>query len=171
MTFAELAELRCSTKRFSDRELEEEKLQRLLKTALLAPTAKNNQPFHIYVLKSPEALAKVDQVTPCRYGAGTVLVFVYDDRQEWNNPMQAGIHSGVEDASIVAAHVMLQAADIGVDSCWVNAFPNDRLHALLALDEHQHIVLLMDLGYRADDWKPTLMHTASKTEEEVVTRL
>ena len=50
----------------------------ILEAGRLAPTAKNLQGQRIYVVQSAEGLAKIDALTPCRYGAPTVLVVAYD---------------------------------------------------------------------------------------------
>ena len=55
MDFLELAKARYSCKKFSDKPVEKEKLEQVLEAGRLAPTAKNNQPQHIYVLSSKES--------------------------------------------------------------------------------------------------------------------
>lgn len=106
MTFMELAKKRFSVRKFSDRAIEQEKLEQILTVGNIAPTAKNLQPQRIYVLQSEEALSKLDAQTHCRYGAKTVLLFTYDTDEEWKNPLEDSVHSGVEDVSIVATHMM-----------------------------------------------------------------
>ena len=117
MDFRELADRRFSVRKFSARPVEREKLEAVLAAALAAPTAKNLQPQRIYVLQGADALAKLDALTHCRYGAGTVLLFAYDTGEDWKNPLEEGVHSGVEDASIAATHAMLQAAELGLGTC------------------------------------------------------
>ena len=67
MDFLELAKARYSCKKFSDKPVEKEKLEQILEAGRLAPTAKNNQPQHIYVLSSKESLALADlaQIARC----------------------------------------------------------------------------------------------------------
>lgn len=168
MNFTELSKNRFTVREFSTRPLEKEKLDELLAVAMLAPTAKNFQPFKIYVLQSDEALKKLDTLTPCRYGATTVLVLTYDRHEEWNNPYEDGVHSGVEDVSIVATHIMLKAAELGVDSAWCNMFPNTSLEIAFDIPENERSVLFMDLGYRADGAKMSPNHENSKKLEDVV---
>ena len=74
MDFKEVVKNRYSCKKYSDRQVEAEKLDAILAAGRLAPTAKNLQEQHIYVVQSAEGLAKIDGVTPCRYGAPTVLM-------------------------------------------------------------------------------------------------
>lgn len=68
MNFWEVVRNRYSCKKFSDRIVEKEKLKHILEAGRLAPTAKNLQEHHIYVLQSEEFLAKIDKVTPCDTG-------------------------------------------------------------------------------------------------------
>ena len=124
MDFKEVITARYSCKKFSDKQVGKEQLEAILDAGRLAPTAKNLQEQRIYVLQSPEALEKIDAVTPCRYGAPTVLVVAFNSKNVFTYP-GGKRDSGVEDASIVATHMILAAADEGVDSCWLNFFDPD----------------------------------------------
>ena len=75
----------------------------------IAPTAKNQQQFHIYVLQSKEALAKVNELTRCAYEAPVVFIVCYDKSKAWVSPFDASDNSGVMDTSIVGTHMMLEA--------------------------------------------------------------
>ena len=74
MDFIELAKSRYSCKKFDSRQISKEQLDSILEAGRLAPTAKNLQEQHIYVVQSADGLAKVDALTPCRYGAPTMLI-------------------------------------------------------------------------------------------------
>ena len=169
MSFLELAKARYSVRKFSNKPLESEKLVQILEAGNSAPTAANYQPQRIYVLQSEVALAKVNAVCKCVYGAKTVLMFAYDANADWKNPKQEGIHSGQQDVSIVATHIMLEAWELGVASCWVNAFSNLELEKTFELPENERVVLLMPLGYAADDAKPMeKWHFGKKAISETV---
>ena len=112
MEFTKVVAERYSCKNFSTRKVAAEKLTEILEAGRLAPTAKNFQEQRIYVLQSEESLAKLDKVTPCRYGAPTCLVVAFDKNSVF--PYPGGKRdSGVEDAAIVATHLMLAAAALG----------------------------------------------------------
>ena len=81
MEFTKVVAERYSCKNFSTRKVEAEKLTEILEAGRLAPTAKNSQEQRIYVLQSEESLAKLDKVTPCRYGAPTCLVVAFSRRK------------------------------------------------------------------------------------------
>ena len=167
MEFREVISKRYSCKKFDGRKVERDRLNAILEAGRLAPTAKNLQEQHIYVAESEEALAKIDQVTPCRYGATTVLVVAFDKENVFVYPGEKR-DSGVEDASIVATHMILAAKDAGVESCWINFFDPEKLAQLLGLPANEEILMLLDLGYAADGAKPLSNHTSRKPLSETV---
>lgn len=161
MEFLKLAKERYSCKKYSDKQVEAEVLAQILEAGRLAPTAKNLQEQKIYVLQSEAALAKVDQLTPCRYGAPTVLLVAFDKENVFTYP-GGKRDSGVEDASIVATHLMLAAADAGVDSCWLNFFDPEEAAKLFELPENEEVLMLLDLGYAAEGAGPLANHDSRK---------
>lgn len=167
MEFKELIRRRYSCKKYSDRQVELEKLKAILEAGRLAPTAKNLQEQKIYVIQSPALLARIDAATPCRYGAPTVLVAAFDKNNVFTYP-GGKRDSGVEDATIVATHLILAAADEGVDSCWLNYFDPDKLAASLGLPENEEILMVLDLGYAAEGAGPLPNHTSRKPLSETV---
>ena len=167
MEFKEVIKNRYSCKKFSERQVEAEKLNAILNAGRLAPTAKNLQEQRVYVLRSPDALAGIDTVTPCRYGAPTVLVVAFDSKNVFAYP-GGKRDSGVEDAAIVAAHMILAAADEGVDSCWINFFDPEKLARTLGLPENEEVLMIMDLGYAAEGAGPLANHSSRKALDETV---
>ena len=121
-------------------------------------------------VQSEEGLAKIDSVTPCRYGAPTCLVVTYDRGNVFTYPGEKR-DSGAEDASIVATHLLLAAANAGVDSCWINFFDPDRLARELNLPENEEILMILDLGYAAEGAGPLPNHFARKPLSETVSYL
>lgn len=170
MEFKEVIRNRYSCKKYSDRPVEPEKINAILEAGRLAPTAKNLQEQHIYVLQSPDALAKLDTVTPCRYGAPTVLLVAFDTDNVFTYP-GGERDSGVEDATIVATHMILAAADEGVDSCWINFLDPKKLAEALGLPSNEEVLMVMDLGYAAEGAEPLANHTKRKPLSETVTYL
>ncbi|WP_406547075.1 nitroreductase family protein [Succinimonas sp.] len=168
MDFKYVVSGRYSCKKFSDTPVPSDKLEAVLMAGRLAPTAKNLQEQHIYVLTAPEHLAKIDAVTPCRYGAPMVLVVAFNRDNVFVYP-GGKRDSGIEDASIVATHMVLAAYDAGLDSCWVNFFDPDVLKESLGLPENEEILMLMDLGFAAEGAGPLANHNRRKPLTETVT--
>ena len=167
MEFTEAIKNRYSCKNYDGKQVDKEHLQAILEAGRVAPTAKNLQEQKIYVVQSEEGLAKIDKVTPCRYGAPTVLVVAFNKNHVFTYPGEKR-DSGIEDASIVATHLMLAAYNAGVDSCWINFFNPEELAADLSLPEDEEILMLLDLGYASEKGKPLPNHCSRKELAETV---
>ena len=124
MDFSEVIKNRYSCKKFSDRKVEKEKLDKILEAGRVAPTAKNLQEQHIYVVQSEKGLAAIDKVTPCRYGAPVVLVAAYNEGVDscwinfFNPDEQAQALNLPEDEEV------LMLLDLGIAVEGTKALPN-----------------------------------------------
>lgn len=168
MEFSDVVKNRYSCKKYdSSKVVSDEKLNAILEAGRVAPTAKNLQEQKIYVIQSKEMIAKVDEVTPCRYGAPVVICVAFNKNNVFTYPGDKR-DSGIEDASIVATHMVLAAFNEGVDSCWVNFFDPDVLAKSLGLPEDEEILMLLDLGYAAEGAGPLANHGSRKDLSETV---
>ncbi len=167
MEFTEVIQNRYSCKKFAPTPLAAETLTAILEAGRLAPTAKNLQGQKIYVICSAEGLSKVDAITPCRYGAPTVLAVTYSTENCFTYP-GGKFNSAAEDGAIIATHMMLAARNEGVDSCWLNFFDPDKAAEILELPAREHLVMLMDLGYAAEGAAPLANHFSRKDLAETV---
>lgn len=167
MEFTDVVKNRYACKKYDGTQISAVQLDAILEAGRLAPTAKNLQGQRIYVVQSAEGLAKIDALTPCRYGAPTVLVVAYDKNSVFVFP-GGKANSGEEDASIVATHMMLAAANAGVDSCWLNFFDPEAVAKALHLPENEQVLMLLDLGHAAPDAGPLPNHTSRKPLAETV---
>ena len=165
MEFEEIIRKRTSVRKFSDKKLEQEKLEKILEAGRIAPTAKNNQPIKIFVVNSEEGLLKIDKASRCRYGASTVLVVCGNKEEAYHK----GDYSTYEmDSCIVATHMMLEATNIDVDNIWVEAFDEDILREELNIPEELTPVCLLPLGYKTEDCPMNPLHSVRKNIEEIV---
>ena len=167
MEFSKVVKERYSCKKFDGRKISKEQLDAILEAGRLAPTAKNLQEQKIYVIQSEEGLAKIDQLTPCRYGAGTVLLVAYDKENVYTYP-GGKRDSGIEDAAIVATHMLLAAKNAGVESCWLNRFDPEEAAKAFSLPEKEEVLMLLDLGYAAEGAGPLPPHSQRKELSETV---
>lgn len=170
MDFKDVVKNRYSCKSYDGRKVEQEKLEAILEAGRLAPTAKNLQEQHIYIVQSEEGLAKIDKCTPCRYNAGTCLIVAFDKNNVYTYPGSSR-ESGVEDAAIVATHLMLAAANEGVDSCWLNCIYLDKIAEEFNLPDNEEVLMILDLGYAAEGSGPLANHGSRKPVSETVTYL
>lgn len=163
--FETVIKTRTAIRKFKDKKIEPAKLNKILEAGRLAPTAKNMQPQKIYVASSSESLEKIDQVSPCRYGAPTVLIVCSDKSLAW---IKDGYSTYEMDACIVATHMMLEATNTGVDNIWIEMFNKNELKKLFNLDEAIEPICLIPLGYRADDCPENPMHNQRKDLSDTV---
>lgn len=170
MNFIDLATERFSVRDFSSRPVEDEKLDKILLAAKVAPTAVNFQPQKIYVIKSPEAMARLAAIRPM-FGAPTAVIVCYDDTISWKNSRADGHDSGEVDAAIVTTHMMLQAWELGIGSCWIGAFSPVEISKEFGIPANEHPVVILPLGYAADGCQPSDRHFAYKELSDFVKEL
>ena len=176
MDFMDISRKRITVRKFAQTLVEEEKIQKILEAGRWSPTAVNAQPQRILVLNTPESLAKVrefcsfgydqkyvDLAKECDdkgngkinlyYGAPLVLFVAYDRNACWTHP-QNGESSGATDATIVATHMMLEAASIDLGTVWISYFDEEKARELLRLPDNWQPVCMLYIGYPAEDFMP-----------------
>ena len=168
MDFNQLAQSRFSVRSFSDRKIEEEKLNAILQAANAAPTACNNQPQRLYVVNSAEGIAKLAAVTKFTFGAKTVIIFTSERSEEWKNPFTDEYNTGDIDVSIVCTHAMMQAWELGIGSCWVGYFDPEKVRSAFGIPDGEKIIALLPIGYPAQDCKPARGHFMRKNLQDTV---
>lgn len=154
MDFLELAEERYSVRSYSDRPVEQDKIDRILKAAQLAPTAVNFQPQMIYVLKSDEAMAKIRGLCRCIYDAPMAFMICSDESKTWKSQTERGYSSGEMDCSIVCTHMMLEAWEQGIGSVWVRLFDVKKVAKAFELPKHIKPICLLPVGYPSEQSVP-----------------
>ena len=159
--FISLAAERYSCRKFSDKAVEDEKIQKILEAGRLAPTAKNGQPQFIYVVKSKEMREKMKDVSPCTFDAPVIFVMCGDVQECWHDPYTGRPRSEM-DVSIITTHMTLEAADLGLGSTWVCMINPHKLHTLLDMPANLYPYCILPVGYPADDAAPSDRHTMRK---------
>lgn len=170
MNFLELTKARYSVRKYADKPVEPEKLEQILAAGATAPTAKNQQPQHIYVLESKEAIETIRGITRCAFNAPVVLLVCGDKEQAWTNPFNDR-NSAEMDCSIVTTQMMLQAQELGLGTCWACWFDTEQTKKAFHIPETQEVYALLPLGYPAEESKPSSLHDSRKALEETVVRL
>jgi nitroreductase len=167
MDFLELSAARYSLRKFSDMPIEPEKLERVLEAGRNCPTAHNKQPQRIFVLKSAEALEKVDQCTAMHFHAPVTLVVAYDPSDAWVREYDGKNHGEI-DATIAVTQMMLEAVELGLGTTYVGVFEPDTL--LEKFPEMAGLVpiALLPIGYPAENARPSRLHGDRKPMEELV---
>lgn len=168
MSFLDLAKARYSVRKFKNQSVEDDKIQSILEAGKVAPTACNNQPQKIFVAKSEDARKKLSEVCQCTFDAPVIFVIGYDKDRDWKNRLMPGYTSGETDAAIVCTHMMLEAWEKGIGSCWVGWFNADRVSEVLGLPDNIQVTALLPVGYAADDAVPSQNHNSYRTDDDTV---
>lgn len=154
MEFEELIKTRRSIRAFKPIPVEEEKLNKILVAANLAPSAGNLQAFEIYVVRSQEikeklAKAAFDQEFVAE--APIVLVFCANPPRSATKYGERGwkLYS-IQDATIAATFSMLMATNLGLGNVWVGAFDEESVKQVLGLPDFLKPVVILPIGYPAE---------------------
>ena len=167
MAFLELAHERYSCRKFNDKPVEQDKIDKIIEAALAAPTAVNKQPFKIWVIKDASAIEKLAQITPFTFGAKVIFAVGASESEAWNRPFDKKSFADI-DGSIVATHMMLEIQNLGLGTTWVGYFDEKNLIDNFPQMEGYNIVALFPTGYPANDVEISEMHYISKNKEEIV---
>ena len=163
--FENVIKRRYSVRSFSDKKLEEDKINKILEAGRIAPTAKNLQPQLIYVITSSKGLDKIDKVSRCRYNAPLVMLVCSNKNIAYNLEDYSTYEM---DATIVAVHMMLEATYLDVGSVWVEMFDNKKIKEEFNLDKNIEPICLLCMGYATSDSKPSNMHFTKKDLKDIV---
>lgn len=170
MDLLPLMKARYSVCRYADTPVEEEKLQLVLESACVAPTAKNIQPFRIYVVEREESLEKLRALTPCAFNAPVVLMFCGVEEESARSPLD-GRSWAQMDTTIAMTHAVLEAQSLGLSTCIVGWYDMNAVHDAFRLPERETVWALLPLGYAAANAVPSQAHEKRKSMDEIVNRI
>ena len=141
---------RRSIRSYQNREIEEEKLERVLEAGRLAPSARNMQEWKFVVVRDPELRRKMIDVANGQKFVGEAPVVIAACATKTDHVMSCGLPNHPIDTAIAITNMTLQAVAEGLGTCWVGAFKQDEVKSLLGIPEHVCVVELLPLGYPTD---------------------
>ena len=142
-------------------------IDKLLEAAKLAPTGCNFQPWRILILNTDTSLEFLKSCTKCHFDAPTAMLVCYHRKECWTRKYD-GAQSGIIDASIVATHIILEAADIGVGATWVMHFDPAAIRSAFHIPDDVETVALLVMGYPAPDATPMNLHEEYRNLNDIV---
>ncbi len=169
MEFFDVVKNRFSCRKFSSKPVEDEKLNKILEAARLAPTAKNAQPVKIWVIKSPEALEKIKSTAPFAWLKDVNIILAVGGTTEgaFLRPSDNRTFGDV-DATIVATHLMLAIENEGLGSTWIGFFDVPKIKEFFPEMKDYDLVALFPVAYKADGAEPSDRHEKRKSKDELV---
>lgn len=133
-------ENRRSIRKYQAKPLSEEDMAKLLAAARLSPSARNDQTRKLLVVTDEQI--KAELVAACKNQGfvkecAAVFIAVHNPEKRWS----------AEDCVIMLDHVSLQAAELGIGSCWIGAFEEDKVKAVVGIPAEMRVAICMTIGY------------------------
>lgn len=149
--FLDLLQKRRSTRRYKDIPVEDEKVDAILKAALLSPSSRSIRPWEFVVIKNKETIEKLSKAKT--HGSSFIkeaplLITVIADTNKSDVT--------VEDASIAALIIQLATEDLGLGSCWIqirnrennNGSAETYVKEVLGIPENYMVECIISIGYK-----------------------
>ena len=157
-TLHNLLVCRHSIRKYTDQQVKPEDVQLILEAALLSPTSKSSRSWQFIVVEDKDILVRMSECKPAgamplKECAFAVVVCADPAKSD----------AWIEDASIAAEMMQLQAADLGIGSCWIqirdryasDSTPSQEIiQELLEIPETLPVVCVMTFGYPAEERRP-----------------
>lgn len=164
MTVMEAIQKRYSVRSYRTDPVEQEKLDRVLEAARLAPSASNRQEWRFVVVRDAQKRKALVEAAGGQGFVGEAPVVIVACAENVDHIMRCGHHCYLIDVAIALEHIALQAIEEGLGTCWIGAFYQDKVKEILGIPDKVQVVELMPLGYPADSPKPK----SRKAMEEIV---
>lgn len=156
--FHQLAVNRRSIRRYKDTPLDAEQVKLIIEAGLLSPTSKSSRAWQFVVVDDHEMLERMSSCKPAAanaIGRCSLAVVVAIDAEK--------TEAWIEDGSVAATMMMMQAADLGIGSCWIeirdrymeDGTPSQEyLQELLGIPDTCPIVCVVTFGIADEERKP-----------------
>ena len=160
----EQIERRRSIRKYLDQSVEDEKIIQLLESARLAPSGSNTQPWHFIVVKSEltkQKLAEASHEQKWMLSAPVFIICVADIRSRIKDDVcltvdedspQEEVKLIIRDTSIAIEHILLEATNLGLGTCWVAWFIQKEIRPIINIPADKYVVGIITVGYA--DEKP-----------------
>ncbi|MGA1847390.1 nitroreductase family protein [Deferribacter abyssi] len=145
--FLDLVNKRYSYRGYLNKDVEQEKIDYILKCANLAPSAANRQPWKIYLVKNYETRKKLAEAYPKEWLIEAPIIVVFTGIKDNNWIRNDGKNYLMCDVTIIADYFILAAAEVGLGTCYIAAFDEKKVISTLKLPENEIPFLITPLGY------------------------
>jgi len=155
----ESIEKRRSIRKYKNTSIENDLIYKLIRSASLAPSGSNTQPWHYIIVDNPdlkEKIAKISHNQNWMLSAPIFIICVADIKSRIKNEENLFLDEKSElfelkqiirDTAISIQQLVLEAVDNGLGTCWVAWFQQDELRPILGIPDDKFIVGIITLGY------------------------
>ena len=154
MDLYETIKSRYSVRSYLNKPVEQEKLDRILDAARLAPSGSNRQPWKFVVVRDIETRKKLVPACSNQEFVGQAPVVIAGVGLMPDRVMSCGVPGDPVDVAIALEHVALAATAEGLGTCWIGSFQQDQIRTLLGIPANAKVIEVMTLGYPEDHPRP-----------------
>lgn len=157
--FLELVKKRSSCRNYIPKEISDEEIKTILEAARLAPSACNKQPWRFAVVKNQEIKKRLIR-EGCLFGINmdwaikSSVIIVLGVKRSFITHQIAPLISGVDypliDIGIAGEHIVLQATELGLGTCWIGWIKPKEVRKIVSWDKNIKPLALITVGYCAD---------------------
>jgi nitroreductase len=161
----EAVRTRRSIRKYQEKPVETEKLMKILEAARLSPSANNNQPWHFIAVTDKTVRKRLFSAYPSDWfvDAPVIIVACALPSKGWSR--QDGEDYWKVDVAIAMQTMVLVAHELGLGTCWVAAFNEDKVKEVLGIPREVRVISMTPLGYSAEQKGPV---TERKPAEEII---
>jgi|GEM_PF-684031 len=156
-SFIELARKRESCRSYTDKKVDIELLKKCVEAALLSPSARNLQPWKYFIVTDEKYVSELIKITQEDGKNGFVsnitsfIVAVNKTSDVTVRDHKCSHDYSVFDPGLSVAHLVLQAAELGLGTCILGWFDADKVTELFKLPDNQSPIVLIPVGYPANE--------------------
>lgn len=175
MKFLDLVKKRESTRKYSSKPVSREMIDMCLEAARLAPSACNSQPWSFIVIDDERKKNEVAEAAASGIynmtkwaSQAPVLIVIVTEKSKYSarlGTMIRGVKYNLIDIGITGQHIALQAAELGLGTCWLGWFNEKKLKKTLGLPKSKQIDIIMTLGYAENEGEPPREKIRSPLDE------
>lgn len=151
MEFGDVLRTRGSVRKYSDKPVEEDKITEILESARIAPSWANRQGWSFIVIRDPDVRMKLSSaggILNRWLQKAPVLIIACGD------PVKSGTRNGIQyiivDVAIAMEHIVLAATNLGLGTCWIGVFDEQKIKTILGIPDNIRVLALTPLGYAAE---------------------
>ncbi|GAI19161.1 unnamed protein product [marine sediment metagenome] len=149
MKVLDVIQKRQSVRKYKEDPIPEKALMRVLEAARLAPSGKNFQPWKFIIVKDKALKEKLAQASAGQFFMAEAPIIIVGCGFPDNCYAHMGryMKSWSVDVTIALEHLMLQAQEEGLGTCWIGSFEEEEVKAILNIPEDVKVLALTPLGY------------------------
>ena len=150
MNVVDAIKTRKSVREYLDKPVEDEKLNVILEAGRLAPSASNRQECRFVVVRDPQTRRRLADAASSQSFVGQAPVVIVACAETDGHVMRCGQLCYPIDVAIALGHMSLAATELGLGTCWIGAFNEQKVKEILEIPKEIRVVELMPLGYPSD---------------------